>query len=486
MTGERLNWLIRTLGTSGKDLAAEIEVDVSTVSKWRKNKRILKYDSVYAGRIAAWAVRCEREQHTGILRRTLQEWDKTRELNTAEQMEEALRLWLTLPDCPASETKTDCAPSAGDSDCGFGLDSAFHAQNRLFQLIRDLPEHQEIIMIDLGAVNWSACSRSMVSETLEHNLHALSDRQHSMTIIDRMSDTYQPREIMFQWMPVYLQPNVQMFFYRDPKPFPLRQNILLIRGHAVLTTTGTSADPSSLISSLHTEPEYIRLYESVADSLIADSRPMLQTMDIRSLTPFLQRIGQHMRSSHLLYMLNECPTFRNMPPELLDEILRDNGVSGDLYQECMSAGLQSTATRTRCESRQLYNLDAIEEAMEQEYLVDYDLSAITGKEIRIRRDQFKKQLLFIRDHLRALHYTLAIYPFSRLNRSSAPPCNMIVQDDSVAAAWDARLYSRRMYSEEMSIVTGFYQYADSLWEQIPHACREESWCRRRIDALLAD
>ncbi|MDO5785323.1 MAG: helix-turn-helix transcriptional regulator [Eubacteriales bacterium] len=484
MTGERLNWLIRTMGISGKHLAAQIGVDVSTVSKWRKNRRVLKYDSIYAKRIASWAVQCHMEQTTGIIKHTLQQWDDQLELNTTEQMEDALRLWLTLPKCPASETASDIRQPPTSPAIQLGLEAAFQAQNQLFHLLRDLPDHQEIIMIDLGAVNWSVCSRSMVEETLEYNLNALKNSRHSMIIIDQLTDAYRPRDIMFQWMPAYLQPTVQTYFYRNPKPLPLRQTVLMIRGHAVLTISSSSADSSNIISSLHTEPEYIRLYESMADSLLADSKPMLQTMDVRELTPFLQRIGQHMHSSHLLYMLNECPTFRNMSPELLDEILRDNQISGKLYQECMTAGQQSTATRTRCESRQLYNLDAIEEAMEQEYIVDYDLSAITGKEIRITREQFKKQLLFIRDHLRALHYTLAIYPFSRLNFSFAPPCNMIVQDDSIAAAWDARLYSQRMYSEEMSIVTGFYQYADSLWEQIPHACREESWCRRRIDALL--
>ena len=123
--------------------------------------------------------------------------------------------------------------------------------------------------------------------------------------------------------------------------------------------------------------------------------------------------------------------------------------------------------------------------MEQDYLIDYDLSAIVGQEIRITREQLKQQLRFLREHLRAPHYSLTIYPFSRLDMSFTPPCNMIVQDDSRAAAWDARLYSNRMYSEEMSIVTGFYQYADSLWSQISPVCHEEAWCRRRIDALLA-
>lgn len=484
MTGERLDWLIRTLGTSGKELADQIGIDRSTMSKWRKNRRTLKYDSIYAQRIAEWAIHSPREQHTAVITRMLHEWDPSRSLAKEPDRMDALRLWLTLPRQPADtpvKQPAVCAPA----ETALGLEAAFAAQNQMFQLLQQLPDGQEIIMIDLGAVNWSDCSPAMVADTMQYNLQALVGSRHSMIIIDQLTDSYRPRDYMFQWMPIYLLPTTTTYFYRNPKPLPLRQNILLIRGHGVLTMSSASTDPSHLVSALYTQPEYIHLYEEMANTLLADSRPMMHTIQVQQLTSFLQKIARQMRSSHLLYMINELPTFRNMPPELLDEILRANHVSGDCYQECMAACRQSTSTRARCESRQLYNLDAIESAMEQDYLIDYDLSAIVGQEIRITREQLKQQLRFLREHLRAPHYSLTIYPFSRLDMSFTPPCNMIVQDDSMAAAWDARLYSNRMYSEEMSIVTGFYQYADSLWSQISPVCHEEAWCRRRIDALLA-
>ena len=484
LTGERLDWLIRTLGTSGKDLSDQIGIDRSTMSKWRKTKRTLKYDSVYAQRIAEWAVRSPKEQNTAVIAHMLHEWDPSLSLADDRKRADALRLWLTLPQQPAEEPVRQTAGFAS-TETALGLEAAFEAQNQMFQMLQQLPDGQEIIMIDLGAVNWSACSPAMVADTMQYNLNALRDRKHAMIIIDQLTDSYRPRDYMFQWMPIYLQPTTTTYFYRNPKPLPLRQNILLIRGHGVLTMSSASTDPSHILSALYTQPEYIHLYEEMASTLLADSKPMMQTMKVQQLTPFLQKIARQMRSSHLLYMINALPTFRNMPSELLDEILRANHVSGNCYQECMAAGLQSTSTRARCESRQLYNLDAIESALEQDYIIDYDLSAIVGREIRITREQLKQQLLFLREHLRAPHYSLTIYPFSRLDMSFTPPCNMIVQDDSMAAAWDAKLYSNRMYSEEMSIVTGFYQYADSLWSQISPVCHEEAWCRRRIDALLA-
>ena len=43
MVGERLTYLLHLLGASGKTLAAQIGVDESTLSKWRRGKRALKY-----------------------------------------------------------------------------------------------------------------------------------------------------------------------------------------------------------------------------------------------------------------------------------------------------------------------------------------------------------------------------------------------------------------------------------------------------------
>lgn len=485
MTGERLSWLIRTLGTSGKELSERIGIDSSTMSKWRKGKRTLRYDSEYAQRIVAWAIDSAVERKTGVLSQMLRDWQPSLPLESREQKMDALRLWLTLTEQPEVQATPEWHSIPTPTEIMLGVEKMMEAQNTMFRILRDLPGEQEMIMMDFGTIDWSSCPHRLIEECVRENRSALEDPQHSMIILDQLTDTYRPRELMFQWMPIYLQPNVQTYFYRNPKPLPLRQNILLIRGKAALLMSSTSNNPAKVLSTFSYDPEYVRLYEDMADALIADSRPMIEVMETRRLIPFLQQIGQRMRSSHLLYMINQLPTFRNMPPELLDEILQYNQVDGALYEECMAAGQQSTATRTRCESRQLYNLDAIEEALEQEYIIDYDLSAVVGREIRVTREHLKKQLRFLREHLRAMHYSLTIYPFSRLEVHTSPPCNLIVQDDSMAAAWDAGQYTRRMYSEEMSIISGFYQYADSLWEQISPACHAEAWCQRRIDALLA-
>ncbi|MGM9611926.1 MAG: helix-turn-helix domain-containing protein [Butyricicoccus sp.] len=484
MTGERLTWLLRALGVSGKQLADEIGVDYSTMSKWRRDKRMLKYSSPYAHAIAQWALCCPAEQESGVLHRMLHETYPG--LDDSRKLEHALCLWLTLPDTPADAPAEEELRGVFEVplETSLGLENLFDAQKRIFGMLRDLPPGQQVTVTDCGAVDWAHVGRGLIEEGVRENTAALT-KHHTMRIIDQLTDTYHPGELMFQWLPMYLQPTVSTWFYRNPKPMPLRQNLILIHGHAALTMLSTPAAPGLVISSLYRDPEYVRLFDAVVDTILHDSYPMMQRIETAQLTPFLDILDAHMKSSRLLYMINRLPTFRNMPAGLLDEILRDNQVTGALYDHCMAAGRQSTATRGRCESRQVYDLDAIEAALERGSVIDYDLSAVVGREIRISRKQFQEQLAYLYDHVRTSHYTLVVYPFSRLDMTALPPCNMIVQDDSLAAAWDAEKYPHRMYTEDLAIVNGFYQYADALWEHISPVCKDEAWCKRRIGALLA-
>lgn len=485
MMGERLTYLLQLLGVSGKTLAEQIGVDESTLSKWRRGKRVLKYSSPYAKAIAGWALSCPAERESGAVRAMLYEADPALEGEGTGKLENALRLWLTMPDKPDDLPAPDALRGMFEVplQTSIGLENLFDAQNTLFHLLRSLPAGQSITIADCGAVDWAHTDRTLLEEGIRANREALAAGHH-MRIIDQLTDTYRPWELMFQWLPMYLQPNVETFFYRNPKPMPLRQNLMVIHGHAALVMSSTAAAPGLVIASLYRDPEYVRLFDAVIDTMLADSHPMMQVMDAGQLAPFLQMIEEHVRSRRVLYMINRLPTFRNMPPALLDEILRGNGVQGALYERCTAAGRQSALTRGRCECRQIYDLDAMEAAAAREYVVDADLSAVAGREIHLSRSQFLRQLAYLRERVRSDHYSMVVYPFSRLG-TEVPPCNMIVQDDSLATAWDVSRYPRRLYSEELSIVNGFYEYADALWEGIPALCRSEAWCKRRMDAVLA-
>ncbi len=166
-------------------------------------------------------------------------------------------------------------------------------------------------------------------------------------------------------------------------------------------------------------------------------------------------IDSHMKKLPVLYKVNKKPRIRNMTTALLREILDNNNVDSAQQKLCLAANEKSTSIRGRCASRQIYDLDAIEAMAEQDVIIEYDLSAILGRTITITRQQFLHQLEHLKKSLQLENYTMVVYPFSKLRMETPPPFNIIVQDDSLSAAWDAEKYTRRMYSEDLSIVNGF-------------------------------
>lgn len=484
MNGDRLTWLLRALSLSGKELADRIGVDHSTLSKWRRGVRTLKYTSPYAQKIASLALASPIEQENGVVHRMLCEAYPGLDGDDPERLENALRTWLTVPEQPDAALADEVF--AVPLETSIGIENLFAAQRRLFAMLRDLSDGQEIIVTDFGAVDWAHAGVSRIEDGVRSNIEALGGGRHTMRIIDQVTDTYRPWELMFQWLPMYLQPGVSTWAYYSPAVSPLRQNIILIRGQAALVMSSTAAAPDLVVSSLYRAPEYVRLFGSAVESIRSDSRPMMQVTETSQLISYLHLVESRMKSGCLLYMINRLPTFRTMPPALLDEVLRSNEVTEEQYSLCMEAGRQASATRGRCESRQLYDLDAIRAALSQEYIVDADLTAAVGREIRVTREQLRRQLAFLRESIGTEHYSLALYPFSALEIDTLPPCNLLVQYRSLAAAWDAEQYSRRLYSESPSIVNGFYQYADMVWEQVPLFARTAQDGKHKIDSLLSE
>lgn len=485
--GEKLKWLMQALNISGIELADHLGIDYAIVSKWRTGKRLLKYRSAHVKKLATFILSSPTEREAHLVQRLLKETYPDLDDNNQEQLESAFCVWLTVPKKPESIDTADDTDITGifsvQVETTLGIDNAFREQSRFFHLLRGMEQGQVVTVADFGAVGWANVDISLIEQTVRETLKSLACGHH-IRIVDQITETYRPWDFMFRFIPIYLNENVTSYFYRDPKPSPLRQNMYLIEGRAALTISSTPADPERIISSFYRQPEYVTFYDSINTTIMEDSQLMIQTMQAQHIHELLDIIDSHIKSSRLLYMINRLPTFRNMTQELLEEILENNGVDYAEKRLCLSAGRKSTAIRGRCKSRQIYDLDALETLAEQDDFIEYDLSTILGRQIKMTKQQFFRQLEYLKKNIRDDEYSLVLYPFSKLKMETPPPINIIVQDDSLSAAWDVEKYSRRMYSEDLSIVNGFYQYAQSVWEHIPPVSKTEEWCKKQIDRLL--
>ena len=229
--GEKLKWLMQALNISGVELSDFLGVDYAIVSKWRTGKRTLKYQSKHSRKVGVpifWRLRLSSDGH--IVRDMLKKLNPELDENDPAQLEHALTIWLTVPKTPE---ETEAAPPPEKSgffivnvETTLGVENMFREQWRFFRSVQEMHPGQTITVIDFSAVNWLSVDISFVEKTVSETLKTIKCG-HKLRIIDQITETYRPWDYMFRFIPIYLNENVTAYFYRDPQPSPLRQNIFL-------------------------------------------------------------------------------------------------------------------------------------------------------------------------------------------------------------------------------------------------------------------
>ena len=483
---DKLKWLMNSLDISGRELSQQLGVDYSIVSKWRTGQRRMTMRSKHIKNLAEILLDSQGEKSRGIIAEILHGQYPDIDLSDPCQAINALCLWLTMPEIPQADVHSAFGSAFEPlSDISTGTKNMFSMQKQFFKMLGDLPSSQLVTVTNFGAVDWSVPNAQLQESIINITMDALN-RGHKMHIIDMITETYRPWESMFRWLPLYLHENSTVYYIHNTQPYPLRENLYDTDGCFMLSAVSTTADPEAVITSFYDDEPHMALYGNVLNELRRHCHLLIHKLPVDHIYEILDLIDSHMKSARLLYMVNRLPTFRNMPQALLKEILIDNNVPENLMENILRANKKSTSTRTRCLSRQIYDLDAVEAAAEQDSTVEQELSLVVGRPIYVRRNQFLRQLDNIRSRLNEDLYQMVLYPFSKLPMSYVPPFNVIVQDDSLCVAWDAPKYQYRMYSEELSVVNGFFQLTGTIWNHIPPMCKSVSWCGKQIDRLLTE
>ncbi len=117
------------------------------------------------------------------------------------------------------------------------------------------------------------------------------------------------------------------------------------------------------------------------------------------------------------------------------------------------------------------------------FAVDYDLSSICKKEIRISRENLKEHMRQLRSIFNSEDYSITL---TSLKSIEVLPTNisMIVQDDRLVVAWDAKKYHCRMFSKAINIIGGFYSYMEEVWASIPDICKKDDWKKKQFSKMI--
>lgn len=480
----RLGYLMEIVKITGKELSKELNIDNTTISKWKNNQRKIKYSSDYPRILAEYFLSNkfihQRERIIDILK----EYSPNLEIDNNEQLIEILCLWMT-----DDKYENQLVPINNNEefyrttiDVYKGIEGWKKASNDFWNYIIKLPEGQNITIGDFGDIDWSMDNETLVKYSIDKMMNCIKNGD-KIKIIDRVTAEYKSYIVIFRWLPLYLSENVEIWYFQDNGMREDKKSIYVVPNEIALVGMRVENIENSNLNILHLDKASIEFYERSLNAILSDSRKLINTIAISNFPEKQRILDENLKPVQLTYLLNVLPTFRNMPIGLLETVLLENDVDRELIKHCININKKRHEIRDRCNYRQIYNLDAIEEAIHKNYIVDYDLSVIVGKEVRISNKHFREQLKYIAKETSTDKYIVILTSFSQLNLIMNS-VEMIVQDDSIVMAWDSSKYNRRMYCTEITVIGGFFSYMQEMWDRIPLICKNDKWTQKQLNKIL--
>lgn len=485
----KIGLLMDMLDVTGKELAYAIGTDTTTVSKWRSGHRKLKYRSKYINHIAEFFLSDAFLYHRPKIAALLREDGSVCEVDPSDdkQMIEALSVWLTNESVEVIAKKNistnyEIVPLEVYSGYEGWKKAIGNFWNSILHDEREAMPRGDVYIGDFGDVQWDLVEQNFIQEMVE-NIKKIVKLGHKVIIIDKMTDEYKPYVVILRWLPIYLSENVEVrYFQKDVEEF-YNKGIYVFKDSVALVGMSIEKNSVESISMIHTDKRSVKFYLNTVRYIAGKSRKLIYTSELKDPMHMVKVMEENFKENRVTYMINHMPTFRNMPIDLLEDILKDNNVDDELKKLCVKANLKRKEIRDRCNYIQIYDLDTIEEAVRKDYIVDFELSRVIGREARIKKEFFRKHLLYLKEIKFTDTYQMVVTSFKDLNLN-VDNSSISVQDDGIVIAWNPMYYDRAIYCKELTVVGGYFNYLKDIWNHIPLISKKEKWTKKRIMYLL--
>jgi transcriptional regulator with XRE-family HTH domain len=481
----RLGYIMSLLGVTGKTLALEVGIDMTTVSKWKNGQRKLKTRSKHAEKLAEYflseSFTYQRNQILTLL--TSSDFETT--CMDDNELVKALALWMT-EDTTLYPTLENATEDKEDAEVMIriykGYDGWKEAMEVFWGKIISLPAGQHIYLGDFGDIEWDLVDSNMMKYMIDNMLKVIS-LGHKITIIDYMTNTYKPYVVILRWLQVYLSPNVEVrYIYKQEEAY-FNEAIYVVEGHMAVVGMNIEKSHGDHVTMIHQDETSSMFFEKAIKVFYDRSHQLIEVTGLKDPSNILKVMADHFKEKQTTYMINPMPTFRNMPIDLLKRILDDNDVPPYIQEMCLEANRKRRELRNRCRYVQIYNLDALEAAVAKPFVIDYDLSIIVGKEIKIKQHLFREHLEYLTTISNSDHYTMVLVSFDNL-KLNVDQSSICVQDDSIVIAWHPEKFERAIYCKELTVIGEYFHYLKEIWHQIPPISKSDPWRQKQLSRLL--
>ncbi len=491
----KLDYLMKSLNISGKALAEYIQVDKTTVSKWRNNQRKLNYESNITRNLSEFLLNSDAERKRQIITDILRTYKPGLSIQSPEQQIDLLCLWLTEEKIEPKENYNLSGSRIFTPKYGYntsvsiflgerGIDEAL--QYYMKYLMKTAPG-KTMYLIDYSGINWTngdeSTDRQVRINACMDLFRPVLEYGHKFIIVDCDTDIYRPYRAIFRWMELYLMDGVEVWSHSRLYDEQYHYTTFVVKDEIALQCISNDDFPDKHHGMLYKNKETVEFLTNSAQAILKKSKKLIDTIPSQNALTLIETVEQHVKPKNLIYMINLSLTLHYIAEDLLELILKDNHVNPAKIEECLLINRKFKKIRKRCRCISIFDLDVLEQMASQCRIMDDNLSEICRKKIFITKEHWHRMIQSI-----MITEVMENSPmiFTSFQYLSYIPENLsiLVQENCFAAAWNVVKYKKRMYCVHPNVISGFYRYMDDIWHMIPRICKDISWRNKQLERFI--
>ncbi len=447
-----LGYIMNFLKISTADTAHILHVDASLVSKWRTGSRAITEKSVYFEDIIQYILNNHSDEELG---RALGSIFPHENLSGHDEIEHHLRYALSGKNNSRNKFKTqllfgNAKEKTATAVCYEGNEGRRRATQEMLDYAESLSKPANLLFVDTEGFRWLWEDRNY-SENFTERLKKLLKRNFRAVFTIQYSGSSNDFRNFFNiFSSVLFHQNASWNYFQYYDELIIGCSFFLINN--AVSMFGSSAGREISQTMIFTDSDIVIRQEEMARHITSRCQPLFtdfrfaEMPEILADTPDFSQRGT-------FYAFLPVPAFFAVSPELVSEILSDNGIDSDsdIFRNIMEINsiarqrslIHSENNIQKKNSFLIFQLEKLVESSKLKNIVSGSLSLACERKILISSEQYSKELRMLSEIIvknQNIHIILA----SEKDGIFLPSINCWCQENS---------YIMQMLSDRMRICT---------------------------------
>lgn len=478
-----LGYIMKILGISGKELAQAVHVDVSLVSKWKKNKRKIISEAQYFNKLIHYIIQ---NNENDILEKHLIEYGY--EINNEVDLFESLSKFIIsakfkFPDNALKKTfPLDSNVNAYDSVYRVYKDNEGRrlATIQFFDQVLSNPEPTELYIVSQENMYWIIEDPNYTLLWLSKITQMLDKGNHikMIHIVDR--DVAQISNVVTLWAKLYTRKNIESYYYAKYTDRDFWMSLFIDKRKSAVVGIQTDIGEINKRYTAYYKDEFtVSMYYDLFEQFYKNSKPLVQNYNSKQLCSVLNKLYTR-KNTEGISLISKFPSYVHFSESQLREILERNNVAQRIVDQILKHH-QVFSKAAEIKFQAIYALEEIERSIHQENYIIENLSCLSGKKIIIEKSDIVKLLMRIEEDSEKNKFEVIL--INNLENIHESLIDLKVAQGNFVMTNDLSASCQYSIVDESTTVASFKMAYDNIWNQIPRIQKDREYARKVIKKL---